>query len=536
MKTINGRAMLFVAASALALSVAGAAAVQAQPTSKASTDGSVTTGKAAVVAHSARFGFGPGQELTSNGVFTDANGVAIRFDRTYRGLPVVGGDFVVHVSPDGAYRYGNGLKVVGLPANIRPAVTAAAAGSAAATKVGYAVAKHTTELVILARSGSSELAWQVNTTSSNGRSADVTYVSATSGTSLVSWSTIEEGADPLAGSSEVGTGKTLYSGTVSLPDVKRHAGTTRYVLKDRTRGVQRIYDAHNQEITSGTLFKDTDNVWGNGTDSSRESAGADAAYGLAATWDYYLNRYGRDGIADDGVAAKAYVHVYTNYVNASWSDSCFCMRFGDGSAASGIGSLVSIDVAGHEMSHGVTSRTARLAYYGESGGLNESTSDAMGTAIEWYANNKMDVPDYVIGEEIFRDYDPATNYIRRMDKPSMDGLSADCWYNGVGNLDVHYSSGVGNHLFYLLSEGSGAKTINGIAYNSPTCDGSTIKGIGQQEAAAIWYKALTENWTSQTNYHDARVGMLQAAKDLYGQSSVEYTTTDKAWAAVNVTP
>jgi Zn-dependent metalloprotease len=97
--------------------------------------------------------------------------------------------------------------------------------------------------------------------------------------------------------------------------------------------------------------------------------------------------------------------------------------------------------------------------------------------VEWYANNTHDVPDYVIGEEIFRAYDPAVNYIRRMDQPSDDGHSADCWFNGVGNLNVHYSSGVGNHFFYLLSEGSGAKTINGIAYDSTTCNGSTIHGI-----------------------------------------------------------
>ena len=160
----------------------------------------------------------------------------------------------------------------------------------------------------------------------------------------------------------------------------------------------------------------------------------------------------------------------------------------------------------------------------------------MGTEVEWYANNKKDVPDYVIGEEIFRRYNPATNYIRRMDKPSMDGASKDCWYNGVGDVDVHYSSGVGNHLFYLLSEGSGAKTINGIKYDSPTCNGKTIKGIGHEKAAAIWYKALTEQWVSTTNYHQARDGILKAAKDLYGKNSTEYKTADAAWAAVSVTP
>ncbi len=526
MKLFHGKAAYLVAGIAAVVSVGGAAAVQAQPASHASGN-EVTAAKATVVQHANRFGFGPGQQLIVSDVITDKQGAAVRFDRTYRGLPVIGGDFVVHVTTSGAYRYGDGRKVVGLPASVTPSVSATVAGKAAAATVGYPVAKSSSKLVIYTGARSSTLAWQVTTAGKvPGIHGDLTYVSATTGRTLASWATVEN-------SNDTGTGKTLYSGTVKLKDVKKG---TKYKLTDNTRGKQNIYDAHNQEITAGTLFTDKNNVWGNGKDSSRESAGADAAYGLAATWDYYLHVYGRDGIADDGVAAKAYVHVYSNYVNASWDDSCFCMRFGDGSSASGIGSLVSLDVAGHEMTHGVTSRTAKLVYAGESGGLNESTSDVQGTAIEWLANNANDVPDYVIGEEIFRHYDPAVNYIRRMDKPSMDGASADCWYNGVGNLNVHYSSGVGNHAFYLLSEGSGAKTINGIKYNSPTCDGSTVTGIGHVKAAAIWYKALTENWVSTTNYHDARVGMLKAAKDLYGRNSTEYNAVNKAWAAVSVTP
>lgn len=541
MKLTHGKAAYVAAGLAAVLSVAGAATVQAQTTSTQGGDDKVATAKSTVVSHSARFGFGPGQQLKAAGVFTGKAGSAVRFDRTYRGLPVVGGDFIVHISPTGAYRYGNGMKVVALPKSITAKISAAAAADTAAAKMSYAVATRSTKLVIVASAHSSTLAWQVDTASKGGMQGDATYVSATTGRVLSSHPTVVNDADATAtdpayaGSKDVGTGKTLYSGTVRLPDVERHAGVMRYVLKDRTRGVQRVYDAHNTEIgANSTLFKDENNLWGDGTESSRETAGADAAYALANTWDYYLNTYNRRGIGDDGIAAKAYVHVYQDYVNASWSDSCFCMRFGDGSQASGISPLTSIDVGGHEMTHGVTSRTAKLVYSGESGGLNESTSDVLGTGVEWYADNANDVPDYVIGEQIFRDYDPATNYIRRMDKPSVDGFSKDCWYDGVGNVDVHYSSGVGNHLYYLLSEGSGAKTINGIKYDSPTCDGSTIQGIGHVKAEAIWYKALTENWVSTTNYHQARTGMLQAAKDLYGQSSNEYKTLDKAWAAVNV--
>jgi Zn-dependent metalloprotease len=484
--------------------------------------------KSQVVANSARFGFGPGQALTAKGVYTDAVGrSAIRFDRTYRGLPVIGGDFIVHLDAKGAYSYGNGRKIVGLPSSVRASVSAAAASASAVAKVGYAVSSKTTTKVIYTRHHSSTLAWQVNTESKSGLRGDVTYVSASNGRALASWPTVQTGKD-------VGTGKTLYSGKVKLGDTTKG---TKYQLTDQTRGDQSTYDAqHSSTRGAGVLFEDKNNVWGDGTDASVESAGADAAYGVALTWDYYLKTYGRKGIADDGKAARSFVHFGVNYVNASWSDSCFCMVFGDGSAASGIGSLVSIDVGGHEMSHGVTSRTAGLIYSGESGGLNESTSDVMGTEVELYANNKSDVPDYVIGEEIFRSYNPATNYIRRMDRPSMDGASKDCWYSGIGSVDVHYSSGVGNHWFYLMSEGSGAKTINGIKYDSPTCNGKKITGIGHVKAAAIWFKALTEQWVATTNYHQAREGTLQAAKELYGKKSIEYKTANAAWAAVGVTP
>jgi Zn-dependent metalloprotease len=99
---------------------------------------------------------------------------------------------------------------------------------------------------------------------------------------------------------------------------------------------------------------------------------------------------------------------------------------------------------------------------------------------------------------------------------------------------VHYSSGVANHFFYLLSEGSGQKTINGVAYDSPTANGASVTGIGHGKAEKIWYRALTVYFTSATNYALARVATLNAATDLYGASSTEYAAVAKAWTAVNV--
>jgi hypothetical protein len=122
-----------------------------------------------------------------------------------------------------------------------------------------------------------------------------------------------------------------------------------------------------------------------------------------------------------------------------------------------------------------------------------------------------------------------------MDNPSADGGSVNCWSTSTRNLDPHYSSGVGNHLFYLLAEGSGSKTIGGRAHNSTTCNGSTVSGIGRNAAAAIWYRGLTAYWTSTSSYPSAANGTVKAAKDLYGATSSQCTATVNAWKAVNVT-
>jgi Zn-dependent metalloprotease len=206
------------------------------------------------------------------------------------------------------------------------------------------------------------------------------------------------------------------------------------------------------------------------------------------------------------------------------------MTYGDGEGDKK--PLTSIDVAGHEMSHGVTAATAGLIYSGESGGLNEATSDIFGTAVEFHANNPKDVGDYLIGEKI--DINGDGSPLRYMDKPSKDGASLDNWKAGAGDVDVHYSSGIANHFFYLLSEGSGKKEINGVSYDSPTADGQPAAGIGRDKAEKIWFKALTSYFTTNTDYAGARKGTLSAASDLYGADSAEYKAVDRAWAAVNV--
>ena len=99
---------------------------------------------------------------------------------------------------------------------------------------------------------------------------------------------------------------------------------------------------------------------------------------------------------------------------------------------------------------------------------------------------------------------------------------------------MHYSSGVGNHFYYLLAEGSGPKLIGDKQHNSPTCNGSTITGIGRTDAERIWFRALTVYMTSRYDYAQARTATLNAATDLFGASSAQRATVAAAWSAVNV--
>jgi Zn-dependent metalloprotease len=239
--------------------------------------------------------------------------------------------------------------------------------------------------------------------------------------------------------------------------------------------------------------------------------------------------HGREGVANDGDGALNRVHYETDYANAFWSDSCYCMTYGDGDGVTW-NPFVSLDVIGHEMTHGVTSLTAGLVYSRESGALNEATSDIFGTALEFYADNADDPPDYLIGEKLYIEGGQALRYMYR---PSQDGSSADCWSNRVGLLNVHYSSGVGNHFFYLLAEGSGVGPYTDAA-GATTCNGADVAGIGQDAAAQIWYRALTVYMTSTTTYAGARAATLRAAADVFGAASTEYSAVATAWSAVNV--
>ncbi|WP_373428822.1 M4 family metallopeptidase [Streptomyces rishiriensis] len=501
----------------------GAESVRLTPAQRAALIREADAGKAATAKE---LGLDAKEALVVRDVVKDADGTLhTRYERTYGGLPVLGGDLVVETARSGATEsVTKATRAAIKVASLAPAVSAAKAEKQAlslATAAGAEKADtdRAPRKVIWAANGTPVLAYEtvVGGLQEDGTPNELHVVTdATTGAKLYEYQGIE-----------TGTGNTMYSGQVTLGTTQ--SGST-YNLTDGARGGHKTYNLNRGTSGTGTLFSGSDDVWGTGAASNLETAGADAHYGAALTWDYYKNVHGRSGIRGDGVGAYSRVHYGNAYVNAFWSDSCFCMTYGDGSGNTH--PLTSIDVAGHEMTHGVTSNTAGLNYSGESGGLNEATSDIFGTSVEFYAQNASDVGDYLIGEEI--DINGDGSPLRYMDKPSKDGASKDSWYSGIGSVDVHYSSGPANHFFYLLSEGSGTKTINGVTYNSATADGLPVTGIGRDKAEKIWFRALTTKFTTTTNYAAARTGTLAAAGELYGTTSTEYKAVQDAWAGVAV--
>lgn len=538
----------------LSLAVASALAVSATVESAPTTPrlAATTRAQALIDGPAARaIGRSASDRFVVKDIIRDRNGAEhVRFDRTYLGLPVIGGDVVVHSRAGQLQRTSGSLKNAARP-RIAPAITAEDAIVEAGAHFAIAFqGKPQTRLVVYAmheRANNPALAYEVRMQGVKASQLPTDmryYVDAGSGKLLGQWDTVHtavpgpDGACPGAVPA-TGTGKTKFGGDVVLNTVGCRGGSNHW-LYDLTRGGNRTYNMNNRQYGPAYIFTDADNVWGNNQYSDTNTLAADVHYATQVTWDYYKTTFGRLGIANDGVGAMSRVHYGRNFVNAFWSDACFCMTYGDGDRAT-YNAFTALDDVAHEMTHGITSRTAGLVYSGESGGLNEATSDIFGTAAEFFANNPADPGDWLSGEHMYIDNPNGTRALRYMFKPSLDGVSADCYTSDVGTLDVHYSSGVANRFFFLLSAGAvvpagfGAGTPANLTPNDLVCNGNTaLTAIGIQAAEQIWYKALTTYMTSGTTFAQARTATLSAAADLYGAGSVQHNAVAAAWSAVNV--
>ncbi|WP_309897570.1 M4 family metallopeptidase [Archangium sp.] len=243
---------------------------------------------------------------------------------------------------------------------------------------------------------------------------------------------------------------------------------------------------------------------------------------LGTTYNCYKELFGRDSINNAGATLISTVHHRVKYVNAFWNGTQ--MVYGDGDNVTASNLANSLDVTAHELTHAVTDNESDLIYSGESGGLNESMSDVFGAVCEWYGDNKVISPKiWLIGDDVWTPATPG-DALRYMDKPTLDGVSLDYYPDYSSGVDVHYSSGISNAAFHLLSQGGThprAKTT------------TVVAGIGIEKAARIFYKANADLMTPSTTFEQAKIATEQAAQQL-GFDAATIASVSNAWKAVGV--
>ena len=312
------------------------------------------------------------------------------------------------------------------------------------------------------------------------------------------------------------TGATLFNGTQSF--TADLTGSTYKLSQTSSGGGVQTYSLKN-----GTSYTAAAEITSANPDLWSDATAVQAHWGAEQTWAYYSSRMSRNSFNNAGGIIKSYVHYSTNYVNAFWDGSR--MTYGDGDITQGYRPLVSLDICGHEITHGVTTYSANLTYSNESGALNESFSDIFGECIENYAKG---TNDWMMSCDIGVS---GCGAFRNMANPNQysdpDTYKGTYWLTGTAdNGGVHTNSGVQNKWFYILTAGESAVNDKGYAY--------TVTGIGIDKAAKIAYRNLTVYLTASSNYAAARAGAIQSATDLYGAGSAEVTATSEAWNAVGV--
>lgn len=275
---------------------------------------------------------------------------------------------------------------------------------------------------------------------------------------------------------------------------------------------------------------------GNYTISNTGHPAIDVHWGMEMTYDFYSDIFSRDSYDGNGSIIKQYLNSpLTQVIHNGDPNNAFAMNapynimvygMGDGSY---MGPVVALDVEGHEFTHLVINNNGNggLVYEGESGALNESFADIMGTCVEIYAGIN---PNWTIGEDVM----VSQPFLRSMSNPN--GAQQPDTYDGMywqnpSNINndhggVHTNSGVQNYWFYLLSQGGSGTNDLGNSYS--------VTGIGVNNAMHISYRNLMNYLTPNATYMDAYYGSLQATEDYFGNPSTEYTAVKEAWYAVGI--
>ncbi|MER7542707.1 M4 family metallopeptidase [Spirillospora sp. NPDC127506] len=457
-----------------------------------------------VAAKPAEFKVAAKDGIVRRGVTSGLRGLQhVQYERTYDGLPVYGGDFVVTTNASGGVLSTSVDQTKKLSVSTSAEISAAKAAKTSRAQVSEVDSATAPRLMVVAE-GSGRLVYEtvVSGTRKNAPTKLHVLVDAKTGKVVKTWDEVRDAADD----------RSYYHGTVDL-------STAATSMTDPQRSGVRCGGQN------GSTYTGPDSAWGNGSGTDLETACVDALYAVQKEWDMLGEWLGRSGI--NGRGGGFPLRVGLNQANAYWNGSY--TSFGRNQA--GTRQATSVDVVGHENGHAVFTNTPGGDSGGngnEKGGMNESAGDIFGALTEHYMNepSTFDPPDYLVGEEVDL---VGSGPIRNMYNPQALG-DPNCYSSSIPRTEVHAAAGPQNHWFYLLAEGSNPSNGNPA---SPTCNGSTVTGIGIKKAGQIFMGGLNRKVTNWSHAR-ARVETVNAALELFPGSPAECNAVKAAWSAINV--
>ncbi|MFE1792539.1 M28 family peptidase [Streptomyces sp. NPDC059525] len=430
---------------------------------------------------------------------------SVAYERSYRGLPVVGGDAVVLADGEGKVRALQSASSTVIDVSVTPTVTAKAAESSSRAELAKVDKVESSRLVVRLKDDKPVLAWETVLTGStkSAPSRMHVFVDARTGKVVDRWDEVV-----------AGTGNSKWNGPNPLTiDTTASGGT--YSLRDPNRPGLSC-----QDYSTGTVFSKSSDSWGTGNPTSKETGCTDLMFAAQKQWDMLRQWLGRSGVDGNGRSFPGKVGL--NDLNAYWDGSS--VTIGHNSANEWI---AGIDVVGHEYGHAIDTNTPG-GTSGQEAGLGEGTGDIFGALTEAYANepSPYDTPDYTVGEMINLQ---GRGPIRNMYNPSAVNNDPSCYSSSIPNTEVHAAAGPLNHWFYLLAEGSNP---GGGKPSSSTCNQSTVTGVGIQNAGKIFYGGMLLK-TSSMSYKKYRTATLSSAKTLDASCDL-FNKTKAAWDAISV--
>ncbi|MCM3666544.1 M4 family metallopeptidase [Mesobacillus subterraneus] len=471
----------------------------------------------------------PERNLKVKNVEKDELGMThVRFNQTVNGVNVEGSDIIVHFNKDNEVVSVNGRMndtIDNVDMDTTASISSEAALKTAKTSVNASeelTYEPTAELVVYPFEGKNNTAYKVNVNFMGDEPGNwFVFVDAKTGEVIDQYNGLMHADEQ----TQKGAGKGVHGEhrELHITQVKEPNAGTKFALADYSHenlGGIVTYDAKNDYTSSN------DTVYmGNSAAfiSDYDRAAVDAHYNSEKVYDYFLNEHGRNSLDGNGMAIISKVHYGNGYNNASWNGRW--MTYGDGDGKFMISLSAGLDVAAHEMTHGVISHSANLVYRNQSGALNESFADIFGALV--------DDSDWEMGEDIMAPEAKANGLtvLRSLSNPNGVVVSneqrraystnggvypdhMDEFYHMPTTVDgggVHVNSSITNHAAYLIAQ-----------------------DLGREKLGKIYYRALTVYLTANSNFSDARMATVQSAIDLYGEGSEEEAAVNAGFDAVGI--